>query len=240
MEPQMAKCCRIDSSSISASANINSHMHMMHTVSFSFDDHSSTLRSLQPVLHPKVLPTSMRFKSAIASQSFARSSTNNTPNCSTLVPWILMFLLWLLHNKAIQYKFLSWIVFKLHTHTRLMALFSGTTLVSQYQKGKTNLDFAEARDSEWQWHCLAPDRQPHQHPTTLFFTGRMPFLSPNQQHQSTEGNYMLNIWDLKHNRLKQEQSTHKLQLICAWLMPLFCTLCWCHTHVKVSMLTVKT
>jgi len=65
--------------------------------------------------------------------------------------------------------------------------------VSQYQKVKTNLDFAEARDSKWQWHCLAPDRQPHQHPTTLFFTGRMPFLSPNQQHQSTEGNYMLNI-----------------------------------------------
>jgi len=24
--------------------------------------------------------------------------------------------------------------------------------VSQYQKGKTNLDFTEARDSEWQWH----------------------------------------------------------------------------------------
>jgi len=26
--------------------------------------------------------------------------------------------------------------------------------VSQYQKGKTNLDFIEARDSEWQWHQL--------------------------------------------------------------------------------------
>jgi len=26
--------------------------------------------------------------------------------------------------------------------------------VSQYQKGKTNLDFLEARDSEWQWHQL--------------------------------------------------------------------------------------
>ena len=34
---------------------------------------------------------------------------------------------------------------------------------------------------------LAPDRQPCQHPTTQFFTGRMPFLSPNQQSQSTEG-----------------------------------------------------
>ena len=34
---------------------------------------------------------------------------------------------------------------------------------------------------------LAPDRQPRQHTTTQFFTGRMPFLPPNQQRQSTEG-----------------------------------------------------
>jgi len=26
--------------------------------------------------------------------------------------------------------------------------------VSRYQKGKTNLNFTEARDSEWQWHQL--------------------------------------------------------------------------------------
>jgi len=26
--------------------------------------------------------------------------------------------------------------------------------VSWYQKGKTNLDITEARDSEWQWHQL--------------------------------------------------------------------------------------
>jgi len=38
------------------------------------------------------------------------------------------------------------------THTRRP--FSGTTQVSRYQKGKTNLDFTEARDSEWQWHQL--------------------------------------------------------------------------------------
>jgi len=31
---------------------------------------------------------------------------------------------------------------------------SGTTRVGRYQKGKTNLDFTEARDSEWQWHQL--------------------------------------------------------------------------------------
>ena len=32
--------------------------------------------------------------------------------------------------------------------------FSGTTRMSRYRKGKTNLDFTKARDSEWQWHQL--------------------------------------------------------------------------------------
>ena len=40
-----------------------------------------------------------------------------------------------------------------HTHP-FNGLFFGTTQVSRYQKGKTNLDFTEARDSEWQWHQL--------------------------------------------------------------------------------------
>ena len=37
---------------------------------------------------------------------------------------------------------------KTHTHTRLTALFQGTTQECQYQIGKTILDFTEARDSE--------------------------------------------------------------------------------------------
>jgi len=32
--------------------------------------------------------------------------------------------------------------------------FTGTTQVSRYQKDRTNLDFTEARDSDWQWHWL--------------------------------------------------------------------------------------
>jgi len=71
--------------------------------------------------------------------------------------------------------------------------------VSRYQKGKTNPDFTEAKDSEWQWHrlghmqvctLLQTDSHAMQHPTTQFFTGRMPFLTPNQQSQSTEGNWL--------------------------------------------------
>jgi len=43
----------------------------------------------------------------------------------------------------------------LHVYTRTFnGPFSGTTQVSRYQKGKTNLDFTEARDCEWQWHQL--------------------------------------------------------------------------------------
>jgi len=37
-----------------------------------------------------------------------------------------------------------------HTHTHpFNGPLSGTTQVSRYQKGKTHLDFTEARDSEW-------------------------------------------------------------------------------------------
>jgi len=40
-----------------------------------------------------------------------------------------------------------------HTHPFNSPL-SGATQVSRHQKGKTNLDFTGARDSEWQWHQL--------------------------------------------------------------------------------------
>jgi len=44
------------------------------------------------------------------------------------------------------------------THSRLTHPFNGpffgATQVSRYQKGNTNLDFCEARDSEWQWHQM--------------------------------------------------------------------------------------
>jgi len=65
--------------------------------------------------------------------------------------------------------------------------------VSQYQKGKTNLDFIEARDSEWQWHrmghmqvCTSLQTDNYaSNDHSVFFTGQMPFLLPNQQRQNT-------------------------------------------------------
>jgi len=57
-----------------------------------------------------------------------------------------------------------------------------TTRVSRYQKGKTDLDFTEGRDSEWQWHQLGhmqigTSPQTDNHASTLSlscFTVRMP------------------------------------------------------------------
>jgi len=66
--------------------------------------------------------------------------------------------------------------------------------MSWYHKGKTNLDFTEARDSQWQWlqlgHmqvCTSLQTDNHANTSLLSFTGWMPFLPPNQQRQSTEG-----------------------------------------------------
>ena len=47
-----------------------------------------------------------------------------------------------------------------HTHPFNGPL-SGTTQVSRCQKGKTNLDFAGARDSQWQWHQLGHNASLH-------------------------------------------------------------------------------
>jgi len=65
--------------------------------------------------------------------------------------------------------------------------------VSRYQKGKTNLDFTIARDSEWQWHqlgrmqvCTSLQTDNHASTPPSVFTGRVPFLLPNQQRQSTK------------------------------------------------------
>jgi len=53
-----------------------------------------------------------------------------------------------------------------HTHTRLMAFFPGLPTWAGTRKVKTNLDFTEARDSEWQWHQLG-----HMQVCTLLQTG---------------------------------------------------------------------
>jgi len=59
-----------------------------------------------------------------------------------------------------------------HTHP-FNGPFSGTTWVGRHQKGKTNRDFTEARDSKWQWHQLG-----HMQVCTLLQTDNHASTSP--------------------------------------------------------------
>jgi len=63
-------------------------------------------------------------------------------------------MLFLMPNRVKTLKALSFYITHTHTHSFNGPL-SGTTRVSRYQKGKINLYFTEARDSEWQWHLRA-------------------------------------------------------------------------------------
>ena len=102
------------------------------------------------------------------------------------------------HKTLSIHQFIAVCTSSINIHTYIHPFngpLSGTTRVSRYQKSKTNLDFTEARDSEWQWHQLGHMQvctsfQTDNHASTQplsFFTGRMPFLPPNQQRQNTEG-----------------------------------------------------
>jgi len=59
--------------------------------------------------------------------------------------------------------------------------------VSRYQKGETNLDFTEARDSGWQWHqlgrmqvCISLQTENHASTTPLsFLQAGCPFCRPS-------------------------------------------------------------
>jgi len=76
-----------------------------------------------------------------------------------------------------------------HTHTRLTALFPGLPRWAGTRKVEPIwiLLKQETVSGPYASLHLAPDRKPRQQPTAQFFTGRMPFLPPNQQRQSTEG-----------------------------------------------------
>jgi len=82
-----------------------------------------------------------------------------------LIPSLTCLQLCKLFKRCICHR--ACIVLHTHTHTHpFNGSFSGTTQVSRYHKGKTTLDFTEARDSEWQWHQLG-----HMQVCTLLQTG---------------------------------------------------------------------
>jgi len=95
----------------------------------------------------------------------------------------VMILLFWCRDSQSQYNF---------THTHLMALF---TWVSRYQKGKANLDFTKARDSEQQWYqldhmqvCTLLQTDNHAStPPLSFLQAGCPSCHPINSSQSTEG-----------------------------------------------------
>jgi len=71
--------------------------------------------------------------------------------------------------------------------------FSGTTWESRHQKGKPFWILMKQQNDGWQWHQLdhmqnicTSLQTDNSDISPLCFTSRMPLLTPNQQHQSTE------------------------------------------------------
>jgi len=87
----------------------------------------------------------------------------------------------------------------------LLLLLSRTTWVSRYQKGKTSLDFTEARDSEWQWHQLGhmqvcTSLQTYNHASTLplnFLQTGCPSCRPTNSVKALKGLQLLQYWQQK-------------------------------------------
>jgi len=72
--------------------------------------------------------------------------------------------------------------------------FSSTAWVIQHWKGKPFWILLKQDMMEWQWHqlghmqiCTSSQTDNHASTYSPVFTGRIPFLPPNQQRQSTEG-----------------------------------------------------
>jgi len=102
-------------------------------------------------------------------------------------------------------------------------LFSRTTWVSRYQKGKTNLDFTEARDSEWQWHQLGhmqvcTSLQTDNHASTpplCFLQAECPSCRLTNSVKALEAIGSIN--EMKHNQLVafNQENVEGLKL-CLW------------------------
>jgi len=76
------------------------------------------------------------------------------------------------HTKYIQRHYKELTRSTTHTH-QFNDPISGTNQVSRYHKGKTNLDFTGARDSEWQRHQLG-----HMQVCTLLLTDNHASIPP--------------------------------------------------------------
>ena len=122
--------------------------------------------------------------------------------------WVLLFQVCLTMK---EYKILH-----THTHTHTFnGPFSGTTRVSQYQKGKTNLDFTEARDSEWRWHqlghmqvctVLQTDTTPAPHRSVFYRPDALPAAQPTASKHWRHGIQNITIYQISIVQVKKNSS----------------------------------
>ena len=104
-----------------------------------------TSHHFRPDALPDAQPTVSKHRLSI-SCGFTSQSTQN----SSLLAWYEKTKL--NTTKACIYQS-NEMYYNTHTHTHLFnSHFFRNTRVSRYQKGTTNLDFTQARDSERQWH----------------------------------------------------------------------------------------
>ena len=131
------------------------------------------------------------------------------------------------------------------THARTRAFngpLSGTTRVSRYKKYKTNLDFTEARDSEWQWNplghmqvCTLLQRDNHAStPPLSFLQARCPSCCPTNSVKALKATQWFHINKQKSNTAK----THAMQLPLPHL-PKLLHLSLCQIPVWTASLTLK-
>ena len=136
------------------------------------------------------------------------SSSRQLPCFLMVRPWYASFLALtvsnsflltptLLRTQSFHLK-LNWCDLTLHannttyTHARLTAPFPGLPGWAATRKVKP-IWILLKQESEWQWHqlghmqvCISLQTDNHaSNPPLSFFTGRMPFLPPNQQRQNT-------------------------------------------------------
>jgi len=92
--------------------------------------------------------------------------------------------------------------------------------VSRYQKGKTNLDFTEARDGEWQWHQLGrmqvcTSLQTDNHASTpllSFLQAECPFCHPTNSVKALKVEALDKLWHVLNAAMLVDTGTQKVLL----------------------------
>ena len=123
-----------------------------------------------------------------------------------------------IRDKTLEFSSTMLSIIYAHTHTHpFNGPFFGTTQVSGYQNGKTNLDFTEARDSKWQWHQLGRMQvctlfQTYNHtsiPPLSFLQAGCPSCHPNNSIKALKGYYLsfMHKHKIKEKNLQQKYLT---------------------------------